>query len=214
MKLKIILALLLCCNLAFADTDFSPGQDGAWNMDEDGFGGSSCVGITNTGTTEQLTDTHSLDPAIFSEGGLDFDTSSIPDTDTITSVTLKIYRNSFSKSKSLDTNYSVGYSSTKNPLSSPMVCSDRNLTWTSEGSGNWANTTGYFNQTIATTSINLTGHTTFRLIPNWLHVADTLFKTATWRTQNHATSSTRPVLTVVHGAASTNHFLSSLGVGN
>src|SRR3990167_9151294 len=156
-------------------TDLSPGQDGAWSMNEDGLGGSTCTGITNTGTTEQLTDTHSLEPAIFSEGALDFDTSSIPDTDTITSVTLKIYRNSFSKSKTLDTNYSVGYYSLQGSLSSPMSCTDRSLTWTSEGSGNWANTTGYFNKTIATTSINLTGHTTFRLIPNWLHVADTLF---------------------------------------
>src|SRR3990167_2203117 len=77
---------------------FSPSQDGAWNMDEDGFGGYTCTGITNTGTTEQLTDPHSLSPAIFSEGGLDFDNSSLPDDTVVTSITLGIYRNSFSKS--------------------------------------------------------------------------------------------------------------------
>ena len=189
-----------------------PTVDGRWIWYEDGFGGKTCSG-TATGATISIGDDHRIDPAQYYDGGLDFDTSPVG-TDTVSSAILSIYADSYSKTKTLNTTYSVGYDSKKSALSSPMVCGD-NASWTTaEGGLNWAGSTGFKNMTIAVASINASGHTSFLLTPNWAHVAAAEHKLAVWRGVGYTGTTSDPYLTVIHAGATTfTPRLTLLGVG-
>lgn len=122
-----------------------------------------------------------------------FNTSSIPDTATVTSQKVQVYVSSITRSKGYTpSNTRINYFTTGQEIGNPLSCSDGGVSgYTGQSDIDWSGTTGYKNKTLSNIDTNLTGTTTVRTTPNFQADFGKYYNYL-YRSSEYTTASQRP----------------------
>ncbi|MFA6525093.1 MAG: hypothetical protein WCT33_02345 [Patescibacteria group bacterium] len=165
--------------------------------------GNSIYTATTNGTTSLIEDNQLIVPSSETRSFLSFDTSSISDTATVSASDVNTYAESFAKSKTLNTTYSIQYYSGQNGIGATLDSSsaDWNSCTTSHGTLNWSNSVGWKSQSLTSpaSAVNLTGDTDFKLVEDFT-VSTGEYKRVVMRQTEYADTTSDPYLDVTYTA--------------
>lgn len=179
-------------------TFYSNSNDGHLTHD-DSQAGDPCTSASSSTTTNTVSDDNFF-VNVFTHSYLSFDTSSIPDDATISSVNLKTYAHSYAKrlGRGSSPNWVVQYKYKKIDYG-VLDCSDAfGFTDTATGNLDWAETIGWKTKSVSTSSIDLTGFSSYRLLPGWASLGANEQEIATWRASEYSGTSTDPILEITY----------------
>ncbi|MFH0952466.1 MAG: right-handed parallel beta-helix repeat-containing protein [Patescibacteria group bacterium] len=162
------------------------------------------LGIAASNGTTSAIDLNNVAGEVYIKSYLSFDTSDLPDGATVTASDVNTYADSYTKSKTEDTIYSVQYYTQSDCIGAALDSGDYSCGNSDSGSLDWANTTGNKSKTLTTPDarINKTGDTDFRLQPGWT-VAAGNYKGAVMRQTEYTGTTTDPYLDVTYISGST-----------